>query len=306
MKIYINHRFLPSKHHDIVKTTFPNIEITSKEEDSYDSEAVFVGPDFIKEEILEKYPSLKWIQLLTAGYDRADLNALRKRNIILSNARGVYSITIAEDVLAKILMINRNIRQYLKQMEEGIWQPNWKETEIDGSIVGILGTGSIGEEIAKRIKAFNTKIIGYNQSGRIVENFDEIVSDENGLNYLLKNSDYIIIALPLSNQTRFLINLDKLKLMKKDAVIVNIGRGEIINLDDLVWALKNNVIKAAALDVVYPEPLPKDYELWKLENVFITPHNAVSSPKINKRLVALIIENLKNYLNNKNLKNIIY
>ena len=182
---------------------------------------------------------------------------------------------------------------------------NFLESEIEGSTVGILGTGSIGQEIAKRIAAFNTHIIGYNQSGRFVEYFDEIVTGSEGLNSLLSKSDYVIVSLPLNKGTKFLINKENLRLMKENAIIINIARGEIINQDDLIEALENKIIKGAGLDVVYPEPLAKDSKLWKLDNVFITPHNSFSSPKTTKRLISLIIENLNNYLNNKELKNYI-
>lgn len=305
MKIYINSRFLSNSHLEQITNAVYNIEITTDIENSYDCEAVFVSPDFINKENLSKYPSLKWIQLLTAGFDVADLNAARERKIIVTNAKGVYSIPIAEDVIAKILMLNKNIKHYLRQMDGAIWNQLSKESEIEGSTVGILGTGSIGQEIAKRIAAFNTHIIGYNQSGRFVEYFDEIVTGSEGLNSLLSKSDYVIVSLPLNKGTKFLINKENLLLMKENAIIINIARGEIINQDDLIEALENKIIKGAGLDVVYPEPLAKDSKLWKLDNVFITPHNSFSSPKTTKRLISLIIENLNNYINEKELKNYI-
>ena len=121
MKIYINSRFLSNSHLEQITNAVYNIEITTDIENSYDCEAVFVSPDFINKENLSKYPSLKWIQLLTAGFDVADLNAARERKIIVTNAKGVYSIPIAEDVIAKILMLNKNIKHYLRQMDGAIW-----------------------------------------------------------------------------------------------------------------------------------------------------------------------------------------
>jgi phosphoglycerate dehydrogenase-like enzyme len=190
-------------------------------------------------------------------------------------------------------------------MKQGVWSPIRYEKEICGSILGILGTGSIASEIAKRMKAFNATVIGYNRSLIKEEYFDEIYANMAGLRTVLSKSDYVIITLPLNEATRGLINEEKLTYMKNDAVLVNISRGEIINQPDLIKALKDKKIRAAALDVTTPEPLPKDNELWYLDNVYITPHNSPSSPYLTTRLTELLIKNISNYINNDILINIV-
>jgi phosphoglycerate dehydrogenase-like enzyme len=303
MKIYIDKTRIKQKYFDEIVAKFNNVTLTNVIEDSYDCDAIVVGPEFVTSPNIAKYPKLKWIQLLTAGFNTIDLKMLKESNIVLTNAKGVYSITIAEDVFTKILMINRNVKHYLDNMKEGKWSPIHYEKEIWGSTVGVLGTGSIATEIAKRMKAFEAKVIGYNRSLNKEEYFDEVYSNIDGLKTVLSNSDYVIIALPLNEATNSLINYEMMSYMKSDAVLVNIARGEIVNQDDLIRVLKERKIRAAALDVTTPEPLPKESELWYLDNVYITPHNSPSSPYLTSRLLGLINKNLELYINNQPLTN---
>jgi phosphoglycerate dehydrogenase-like enzyme len=190
-------------------------------------------------------------------------------------------------------------------MKQGIWHPIRREPELYESTVGILGTGSIGQTIASRLKAFNTHNIGYRQTKESVPFFDEIVSDEEGLIHLLKQSDYVIITLPLSEKTKHMIDKEKLSYLKKNAVLINVARGDIIDQEALVECLKKGSIRGAGLDVTTPEPLPPNHELWALPNVLITPHNSSSSPKLLSRLVELMDDNLTRYKMNQPLKFIV-
>lgn len=303
MKIYIDDKQLKTKNYELIKANFPNINFTNQIEDSYDANAIIVFPEYVTKVKLEKYSNLQWIQLYTAGFNSIDLDYLEMRKIELSNARGVYSKTIAEDVIAKILTFNRNIRGYSDNMQKALWQPLKSEFELVGSTVGIIGTGSIGTEIAKRLKAFETTIIGYRRTKHEEMFFDDIYTGQVGLETLLTLSDYVILALPLNDESFHLINFDKLKLMKRTALLINISRGEIINQDDLIKALSMNLIRGAALDVTTPEPLPQDSPLWHLPNAFITPHNAVSSPYLIKRLINFIMQNIKAFVGKKQVTN---
>ena len=303
MKIYIDDRQIKNLNFKKITDKLTTINFTNKLEESYDADAIVVFPDFVTEENLNKYSNLKWIQLFTAGFNTIDLDFVKSRDIYLTNAKGVYSKTIAEDVVTKILAINRNVRKYFENMKLGLWQPQKSEYELTGATVGIIGTGSIGGEIAKRLKAFETKIIGHRRKKEDEPYFDEIYIGEDGLNKLIKESDYLILALPLNESSYHLIDESKFKLMKKNVVLVNIARGEVINQDALIKALENKTIRGAALDVTVPEPLPKDNKLWQMENVLITPHNAVSSPYLIDRLVSFIIENIENYVYNNNVIN---
>lgn len=303
MKVYLNPKRIKQENFDFIVGKFPNLIFETNIEKSYDCEVIIVDPHYVTESNILKYSNLKWIQLYTAGYDTINLDFIKSMRIQMTNAKDIYSVPIAEDVVAKILMINRNVKHYLKAMENRSWQPIYNEPEINNSVVGIIGVGSIGQEIAKRMKAFNTTIIGYRRNKGEVEYFDEILTGVEGLDELLKRSDYIILALALNKASKELITHEKFNLMKRNAVLINIARGEIIVQEDLVAALKNHLIRAAAIDVMTPEPLPSDHEMWELENIYITPHVSASSEYTLKRLRDLFIININNYLKKEKLIN---
>ncbi len=261
--------------------------------------------DFVPEK-LDKMPNIKWLQSFRAGYDTLDLDYMRKRNITFCNGKDIYSIPIAEDVVCKILMHNTNALKFLKSQKEHKWEPYQKRTEFRGQTVGIIGTGSIATEIAKRLQGFGVKIIGYKRNPvSAMAYFDEILSGKKGLKYLMSNSDYIIITVDLNKDTYHMINKGTLELMKNTASIINIARGSIINQKDLTEALINELISYAGLDVFEVEPLPEDDELWDLENVYITPHASGIVKENKKRLAELIIANIQRFIDNEKLANVV-
>lgn len=299
MKIYLDYtktKSITEKGYLKLKERFNEFVWTDKLEDSYDADVILVMPTFPTNETLEKYPNLKWIQLLTAGFDGIDFKYLESRGIKLNNANDVFSIAIAEDVLSKMLYFNKNMHAYDQNKTNKVWQSIPVTHEIQGSTVGILGVGSIGVETAKRLKAFNTKTLGYRRSSDKNPFFDKIYTDQAGLEVILKESDYIILALPSNKYTDHIINKDTLALMKKDAVLINVGRGSLINEDDLIKALENNELRGASLDVTEVEPLPSESKLWSLPNVFISPHTSNLSPHTEKRLVERLTINIESEL----------
>ena len=306
MKIFVEKRMMGRINYPKLIKKFPKIEFVDNLDGHEDVEALIIMNSTLNKLDLDKFIRLRWIQLLMAGYDNVDINYIKSKRILITNARDVFSISIAEDVIAKILYFNRNMKYYQDCMNDKVWNPISKEPEIFNSTVGILGSGSIGKELAKRFKAFGVEqIFGYKKSKDKPENFDQIFNDEEGLETILKSSDYIIIALPLTKDTKNLINSERLQLLKPNALIVNVARGEIIDQEALIKCLKQKQIRGAGLDVTTPEPLPKDSELWSLDNVYITPHNASSSPYMKDRLFELTLMNLERFLNNHKLKYLI-
>jgi len=305
MKVFIDPKFIVQSDIQQMIDDFSTVEFVDAIDDPKIEVAMVPWSTFITEENLSKLPNLKWIQLLSAGYDGTDFKLLKKHHIIYTNAKDIYHISIAEDVLTKILVLNRNYRIYLDNMKQGIWKPIRREPELYGATVGILGTGSIGKEIAKRLKAFDTHIIGYRKTNAKEMFFDEIVTSDSGLDSLLTRSDYVIVTLPLNNKTENFLTKDKLSLMKSDAILINVARGKVVDQEALTELLKAKKIRGAGLDVTTPEPLPKDHELWQMPNVIITPHNSSSSNHLIARLTKLMTENLSNYLQNKPLKYIV-
>ena len=303
MKIYVEKKMMGKDNYPKLVDRFGEVNFIDNLDDNLDVEVMVTMNSTLKNINIDQYKKLKWIQLLMAGYDNVDVEGYKKRGILVSNARDIFSISIAEDVFSKILYFNRNTKFYLESMKDAVWSPIKKEPEIYGSTVSILGTGSIGQEVAKRMKAFGaSKILGFKNSQVKVPYFDEIYIGNEGLKTVIKQADYLIIALPLTEETYHLIDSEKISWMKENALIINVARGNIVDQDSLVEALKQKRIRGAGLDVTSPEPLPKTSELWNLDNVFITPHNASSSPNMKQRLYEMTIENLTLYLSTQKPK----
>jgi|GEM_PF-51330 len=289
------YQFLIKKYKDLTFITDPK--------QAKDAEIIITMPGFVKKENIDNFPNLKWIQLLTAGYDAADVDYVLNKGIRISYAKDVFSIQIAEDTISKMLYFNRNIGMYHDQMKHGLWKYQKATHEIFGSTVGIIGAGSIGLEIAKRLKPFETTLLGYRRSKKKMPYFNKMYHDEKGLQKLLSKSDYIIIAVPLNDQTKYMISYDAFHLMKKDALLINVARGDIIDQEALIDTLRKKKIRGAALDVTSPEPLPKDHPLWQLSNVLITPHIASTSPYVHQRLIVEVDRALTMYLTHQPLEN---
>jgi D-2-hydroxyacid dehydrogenase (NADP+) len=301
MKIIIHEKYL-----DIVSEKFPDIEFCTEIDECPEAEALIgEAKDFVPEK-LDKLPKLRWLQSFWAGYNTLDLEYIRKRNITLCNAKDIYSVPIAEDVICKILMHNTNAFAYLKSQKDHKWDLSQRRRNLQGQTVGLIGTGSIATEIAKRLQGFGVKIIGYKRNPvSTLPYYDEIHSGKRGLDYVMSNSDYIVVTADLNKETYHMINKANLKLMKETASIINIARGSIINQNDLTEALKNKTISYAGLDVFEVEPLPEEDELWDLENVYINPHASGTVKENKKRLADLIIANIQRFIDNEKLANVV-
>ncbi|XFA98826.1 D-2-hydroxyacid dehydrogenase [Candidatus Izemoplasma sp. B36] len=302
MVVYVDPRLIGRKNFEELVNKYPKINFITEIKDKSTVEVMFTMPQLVKEMNVLDYKKLRFIQYLMAGYDGIDLDLLKENNIIFSNAQDIFSKSIAEDVFTKILYFNRNIKHYIDCKKTGRWEPIREEPELTNSTVLILGTGSIGKELAVRLKAFETTVIGYRKTYKEEENFDEIITDEESLNIALQRADYVILALPLNEKTKYFFNKEKINMMKPSSLLINVARGKVVNQEDLYDALKNEKIRGAGLDVFDPEPLPKDNPIWKLDNVYITPHNASSSNYMRDRLYQLIITNLDLYLEGKPVK----
>ena len=301
MKIIIHEKYL-----DIVSEKFPDIEFCTEIDECPEAEALIGEAKDFKPEKLDKLPKLRWLQSFWAGYNTLDLEYIRKRNITLCNAKDIYSVPIAEDVICKILMHNTNAFAYLKSQKDHKWDLSQRRRNLQGQTVGLIGTGSIATEIAKRLQGFGVKIIGYKRNPvSTLPYYDEIHSGKRGLDYVMSNSDYIVVTADLNKETYHMINKANLKLMKETASIINIARGSIINQNDLTEALKNKTISYAGLDVFEVEPLPEEDELWDLENVYITPHASGTVKENKKRLADLIIANIQRFIDNEKLANVV-
>ena len=241
---------------------------------------------------IKSFKSLKYIQLLSAGLDRVPLEYIMNSGIKLYNARGVYSIPISEFVLRGVLDLYKKSFDFYNKQKNHNWEKDRFIPELYGKNVLIVGTGSIGSEIAKRFKAFDTFVVGVDRSGKDKEYFDNIVCVDN-LDQQIKLADIIVLALPFTDENIEFFNMPKFKIMKSNAIFVNIARGKLVNQNDLISAIKTNQIGGAVIDVFSNEPLNKSDSIWDLDNVIITPHNSFVGENNQKRMFDVIIKNLK-------------
>lgn len=246
-------------------------------------------------EFIHNAENLKWIHLLSAGADAMPFDVLKERKIILTNSKGVHKYQISEQVLGYMLLFERGLNYFIRKQMNREWDKSVKVSELYGKTVCILGVGSIGEEIARIAREFGMKTIGVRKSGNMSKFIDEMYTNENMI-FAVSKADYVICALPLTDETYHLLGKDFFKNMKNDAVFINIGRGKVVDESSLIDALKNKTIRGAALDVFEEEPLSKESPLWDMENVIITPHTAGISPHYMERGIEIIKHNIKAYL----------
>ncbi|MBQ8796094.1 MAG: hydroxyacid dehydrogenase [Clostridia bacterium] len=248
---------------------------------------------------VEDFKNLKAVQLTSAGYDRVPVSLFAQKGIALFNAKGVYNIPMAEWAVLKTLEIYKSSHFFFKKQEASKWEKNRNLRELYGKSVLIIGVGNIGQECAKRFKAFGTKVLGadiFDSKSPFVDEFFYMDS----LNTALRLSDVVVLCLPFTEKTHHLINSETLAHFKDDAVLINISRGKVINEIDLLKALHDGKLSGVALDVFEEEPLSSENPLWQAERVLITPHNSFVSDAVNDRLFALIHKNLTEFDYGKN------
>jgi phosphoglycerate dehydrogenase-like enzyme len=249
----------------------------------------------LNEELLGQAENLDWIQALNAGVDSYDLDQIEDRGIILTNASGVHANPIAEQVLGYMLMFERNLHQGLEQQRRREWN-HYSGGELRGQTLGVLGVGKIGSRIAQLGSALDMHVLGTKRdTTEVPDGVDEIFPPQE-THTVLGRSDYVVVACPLTENTRGLIGLPEFASMKHDSVLVNIGRGAVVDQDDLITAIQKSKIRGAALDVTDPEPLPEDSPLWELSNVVVTPHMAGSTPHYWERCAEIFSTNYAQYL----------
>ena len=261
---------------------------------------LFAWPDA---EMIRQARQLRWIQALTAGVDFLPLKEIEKQGIILTSGRGIHKTYIAEYAIAAMINLARNFHLMFRNQLKGKWDRSVPQDEINGSTVGILGLGSIGQEIARKASVLGMRVIGVKNDPAPQEGVEQVYGPDD-MDVVFKQSDYVINLLPDSPGTIDLIDKSSFSLMKKSACFINLGRGSTVNQDDLLEALQNKTISALVSDVYEKEPLPEDHPLWQLENVILTPHIAGVSPKYLLRAMEIIEHNLQVYVSrNGEMKN---
>ncbi|XP_053062071.1 probable 2-ketogluconate reductase isoform X1 [Acinonyx jubatus] len=261
-------------------------------------QAVYIwgGKPAVTQELLQSLPSLKIIASAGAGLDHLDLKLIASCGVKVANTPQAVSSPTADMGMALLLAAARRVveghRLAIAPDTEN-FSTNWMGQEVTGATLGIIGMGSIGYKIAQRARAFEMKILYHNRKRRKLEEEEAVGATYcESLDDLLQRSDFVLLAVSLTPQTQRLIGKRELNLMKPTAILVNIGRGLLVDQDALVQALQTGVIKGAALDVTHPEPLPRDHPLLKLENVTLTPHAGSATHQARRQMMENLVASI--------------
>lgn len=239
------------------------------------------------------FPNLKYIQLTSSGYDRAPMEYIVAHNIEIFNARGVYSVPIAESVICGVLQIYKHSRFFLRNQERKLWIKQREQYELEGKSVCIVGCGSVGAECAKRFSSFGCFVTGIDKFPKKTP-FFETVKPLECLDKVVSSSDIVVLTLPLTEETYHLFDERRINLLGKTSVLVNVSRGAII--DEKALESRAPHLLGVVLDVFEKEPLSDGSTLWGMDNVIITPHNSFVGDGNSRRLQHVILDNLKTYL----------
>ena len=299
---------------DELKRIAPNLRIITglsrqealaRADEAHGIDARYATPEF-----LNQASNLAWVQVMSAGVDRyITIDPLMKNDaIVLTNCRGVHGPAIADHAMGMLLTLTRNLHEYRKKQEEGTWHRGRTKAQpvaLQGKTMLVIGLGGIGMEIAKRAHGFGMRVIGTRRSDTPSPAFIQKTGKPKDLLKMLPEADVVALAVPLTPETKHMINQNAINAMKPGSYLINIARGKIVDTQALLTALDSGKLAGACLDVTDPEPLPKNHRLWKMPNVIITPHVAGRSPVTTQRRTALLRENLRRFAAGEPLMNVV-
>jgi phosphoglycerate dehydrogenase-like enzyme len=250
---------------------------------------------------------LKWIHATAAGVGQLMYPALRQSNIVLTNARGIHSVPMAEHILGTIIALARRFPDAFRFQQAAHWaqQEIWeaRPRELQNQVLLIVGFGSIGRELARRMDPLGMRIWGVTRSGTGDARLAERIFPATELRNVLPQADFVVLAAPETPDTRKMIGGEELALMKPSAYLLNVARGTLVDQAALTAALRSRAIAGAALDVTEEEPLPPENPLWKLDNVIVTPHISAVTDHLWQRQGELLLENLERWFTGRELLN---
>lgn len=271
------------------------------------AEVIFGEPS---EDELAQTEHLRLLQLTWAGADKYTRLENLPQGMVLANASGAFGTIIAEYAIGSLVALYRSFGRYWSNQQAHIWQKSGRAETISGKTALVLGMGDIGANVAHRLTAFGAAVIGVKRTAvsAVPQDFDEAHTLD-ALDDLLPRADIVVGCLPNTRETAGLLTAERLHMLKKGAVLVNVGRGSLVKTDDLVVALQDGHLGGAALDVFETEPLAADCPLWDMENVLLTPHIAGPSfggnADVQHTIWNICMDNLERYLAGKPLKNVV-
>jgi D-2-hydroxyacid dehydrogenase (NADP+) len=246
--------------------------------------------------VIERATRLKWIHATAAGVDTLLFPSVLNGRVLLTSSVGIHTTVLPEHVMAVILAFARRLHVAVRNQMARRWNRGAAiGEELEGKVLGVLGLGAIGRALAPRAAAFGMRVIGTKRSPEDIPHVEKVLPPD-GTAEVLQTADFVVVLLPLTAQTRGLIDAKALARMKPTAVLINVGRGPVVQEAALIDALRQGTIAGAGLDVFDREPLPADSPLYELKNVIITPHVSGASPTYLDRAIPLFCENLRRYL----------
>ena len=258
-------------------------------------------------EVFSICPQVRWVHTRSAGLDNIIFPELEESPVPLTNGTGVFSRPLGEFALAAILFFAKDLRRMIRAQASGIWDP-FDIAEIAGQTVGIVGYGDIGRAVATRARGRGMEVLAVKRSGPPLYNVDPLVrgiySPDRRIE-MIARCDYLVVAAPLTAETRGMIGEPEFAAMKSDAVVINLGRGPVIDEQAMIRALSERRIKGAALDVFDREPLPEGHALYRLENVLLSPHCADHTPDWLERAMQFFIDQFERFRKGEPLLNVV-
>ena len=289
--------------YELLKLGHANVAVASTPEEAAklisDAEVLFCWRFPLA--LLDHAEHVRWIQLMGAGVEDIAASSQVPAQTVVTRITGQFGQPIAEYILAFVLHVVKQVDRFRYQQAETVWRPFATE-RLASQTLAVAGIGSIGEEIVRLGRAFQMRVIGLSESGRLSHTVDRHYSSGEWEQFAA-NADVLVLSLPLTDATREVVNTRILSVMKESAILVNIGRGGLIAENDLIEHMRNRRLRAAILDVFQSEPLPSDSPLWRLPNVFITPH--VSGPSSVPDVSRFFFENLQRYMATQPLEGVV-
>lgn len=257
--------------------------------------------------MLHGSPALEWLQTNSAGVEPYIQPGVLAGDTLLTNATGAYGLAIAEHMLGMLLELFKKLELYRDAQKSGAWQSQGAVKAVYGSTVLVLGMGDIGGEFAARCKALGAKVIGVRRSPRPCPEYADEVHLLEDLDSLLPHADVVAITLPGTDATRGLMSRERLAKMKEGAVLLNVGRGFIVDTEALCDALERGHLSGAGVDVTDPEPLPPTHRLWNIPTAVVTPHISgfYHLRETHERIVGIFLENLRHFQAGEPLRNLV-
>lgn len=264
-------------------------------ERSKDADVVVLSNFKYGRDVMEHCPNLKMVCVAFTGVDHVDMEYCRERGIIVCNCAGYSTVAVADLVFGMVISLARNIPQCDQAVRHGGTKDGLVGYELEGKTFGVIGLGAIGQRVARIASAFGCRVLGYNRSEKNLPNVEQV-----SLETLLKESDIVSLHVPLTAETKGLINKDRLAMMKPTAYLINTSRGPVVDSEALAEALKKGVIAKAAVDVFEMEPpVPQDHVLFTAPNLLATPHTAFAGPQAFQKRAVIVMDNISKWLDGK-------